>query len=179
MSPPDCRPAGQWIPPKRIRPIAIGLCVEDGHVLLMEVRDAQVKLVGHRPPGGGIEFMESAEAAVIREFDEELGWQLAAPRLLATCENRFDHNGQPGHEIVFIFAAARPRDAPHPTTAGRIDIVDGGLDVAICWMPVERALAGTLFPPALAGLLAKRAAGGEQAVAPIPIRPSEPPARTS
>lgn len=73
MSSPASRPAGRWIPPKCIRPIAIGLCVEDGHVLLMEVRDGRGDIVGHRPPGGGIEFMESAEAAVIREFAEELG----------------------------------------------------------------------------------------------------------
>lgn len=180
MASPPSRPAHEWIPPRRVRPIAIGLCVDEGHVLLMEVRAGNGKLVGHRPPGGGIEFRESAEAAVAREFAEELGWRIVRPRLLETCENLFEHDGRPGHEIVFIFAVERPQDAPPPSEAGRFDIIDGGLEVAIRWMPVEEALAGTLFPSALARLLAARAArAAGQAVAPIPAPRSEPPARTS
>ncbi|WP_420844739.1 hypothetical protein [Jiella avicenniae] len=86
---------------------------------------------------------------------------MAAPRLLATCENRFEHDGRPGHEIVFIFAVERPQDGSPPREAGRIDVVDGGVDVVIRWIPVEEALAGVLFPPALAKLLAERDTGGE------------------
>ncbi|NDW03273.1 NUDIX hydrolase [Jiella pacifica] len=179
MSPPASRPAQEWTPSTRIRPIAIGLCVDVGHVLLMEVRRGDGKLIGHRPPGGGIEFMESAEAAVIREFTEELGWRIVQPRLLETCENLFEHEGRPGHEIVFIFAVERPQGTSPPSEAGRFDIVDGGIDVAIRWMPVEEALAGTLFPPALAKLLGARTTGADQASAPIPTRRSEPPARIS
>lgn len=179
MAPPPSRPAHEWIPPRHVRPIAIGLCVDEGHVLLMEVCRGDGDLIGHRPPGGGIEFMESAEAAVIREFTEELGWRIVEPRLLETCENLFEHDGRPGHEIVFIFAIERPLDTLPPSQAGRFDIVDGGLDVAIRWMPVEEALAGTLFPSALAKLLAARATSVDQGAAPIPARRSEPPARTS
>ena len=145
----------------------------------MEVRGGNCKLVGRRPPGGGIEFMESAEVAVAREFEEELGWRIVEPQLLEICENLFEHDGRPGHEIVFIFAVARPNDAPPPSEADRFDIIDGGLDVAIRWMRVEKALAGRLFPPALARLLTARAAGADHAFAPIRAPGSEPPARTS
>ncbi|MCE7026868.1 hypothetical protein [Jiella avicenniae] len=82
MASPASGRGSRWIPPKRIRPIAIGLCVEDRHVLLMEVLDAEGRLVGHRPPGGGIEFMESAEAAVTRELERPLCVQSDAQRTL-------------------------------------------------------------------------------------------------
>ncbi len=157
MASPQSRPAQKWTPPAHIRPIAIGLCVDDGRVLLMEVRGEDGRLVGYRPPGGGIESMESAKAAVSREFAEELGWQIVAPRLLLTCENLFDHDGRPGHEIVFIFTVERPQDGPPPREAGPIEIVDGGLDVVIRWIAVEEALGGALFPHSLAEVLVEYA----------------------
>ena len=57
------------------------------------------------PVGGGIEFFESAKDAAVREVFEEIGVRVKNPRLLGISENMFTFDGQPGHEIVLVFAA--------------------------------------------------------------------------
>lgn len=87
-----------------IRNLAVGLPVRDGHVLVSDAMDPMTGEAFHRALGGGIEFGEKAEAAVRREFVEELGIVLTAVRLLGVVENVFDYGGRPGHEIVHVFA---------------------------------------------------------------------------
>ncbi|MDW3844990.1 NUDIX domain-containing protein [Micromonospora sp. BRA006-A] len=53
--------------------------------------------------GGGIDFGETAEAAVRRELREELDVDLLDVRLLGVLENLFHAFGRDGHEIVFVF----------------------------------------------------------------------------
>ncbi|MER0237132.1 NUDIX domain-containing protein [Fulvimarina sp. MAC8] len=148
--------ASAWSPPQRIRPIAIGLIVEDGHALLMEVRDRSGTLKGFRPVGGGIEFGEAAGHALTREFQEELGWKPLDLQFITVCENLFEHNGSPGHEIVFVFKGRRPNDAPPPDHRTRIDFEDHGTPTSIRWVRAGD-LAGTpLFPDQIAPLLKAR-----------------------
>ncbi|WP_348632831.1 NUDIX domain-containing protein [Rhizobium sp. BK068] len=64
-----CRPSN------RIRVKAIGLHWRDGRLLAAEVRDDSGRVTG-RPLGGSVEFGERAEAAVRREFKEELGVEI-------------------------------------------------------------------------------------------------------
>ena len=61
----------QWRPPARIRPLVIGLARRGDQLLVMRVCDDNGALKGARPPGGTVEFGESAAAAVAREFQEE------------------------------------------------------------------------------------------------------------
>lgn len=61
--------------------------------------------VFYRPFGGEIEFGERAEAAVAREIAEEIGESIDGLRLLGVLENHFVYDGEPGHEIVFVFNA--------------------------------------------------------------------------
>jgi len=83
---------------KRVRVRACGLCWKD-HKLMM------VNHVGLRrenfwaPPGGGVEFGQSAEETVIREFEEETGMQVAIGRFLFVCEFIND----PLHAIELFF----------------------------------------------------------------------------
>ena len=57
----------------------------------------------HRPLGGGVEPGETTRAAVAREITEELGLQIGALKLLGVLENIFVLDGQPKHEIVFVY----------------------------------------------------------------------------
>ncbi|WP_158555221.1 NUDIX hydrolase [Fulvimarina endophytica] len=151
--------ASDWTPPERIRPIAIGLIVADGHVLLMEVRDRTGFLKGFRPVGGGIEFGESAEQALLREFREELGWEPHAASLLTVCENRFEHNGAPGHEIVFVFSGERPEGAPAPLPDTRLDFLDHGVATSIRWVAPDELERVPIYPEAIEPLLRTAIAG--------------------
>ena len=62
-----------WRPPQHVKVKALGLHWRDGKLLAAEVFDDQGHLVGVRPLGGGVEFGERWQAALVREFKEELG----------------------------------------------------------------------------------------------------------
>lgn len=88
-----------------IRPIAICLFRNDDRILV---------LVGHddvkgddfcRPLGGGINFGETSRDALVREMREELGAEVEGLHLVDVIESIFTHNGQMGHEIVFVYDA--------------------------------------------------------------------------
>jgi ADP-ribose pyrophosphatase YjhB (NUDIX family) len=62
--------------------------------------------------GGGVEVHESSDAAVVREFREELGVDVRAERLLWCVENHFRHDGEAWHEIGFYWEVALPPEFP-------------------------------------------------------------------
>lgn len=135
------------MPVARIRPIAVCF-VRDGERLLVEHGyDSVGQRTFYRVIGGGIEFGERAEDAVCREWLEELGAELADLRLLGVTENLFTNEGQPGHEVVFVFAG-RLRDAPRFLSTP-IEIVESdGQRHAAEWIPAAELAAGPvpLFP---------------------------------
>jgi ADP-ribose pyrophosphatase YjhB (NUDIX family) len=145
-----------WTPPQHIRPIAIGLLRREDALLVMRVADASGQLAGLCPPGGGIEFGETAEAALIREFREEFDAAVEITGPPAIFENRYLFNGRPGHEIVFAFPISSPALATKIT--GRYVVSeDNGSRAAAEWISIDRLRDGEfdLFPP---GLLAHLAA---------------------
>ncbi len=89
----------------------------------------------HRLLGGHLEFGESTVAGVEREIEEELGTQLLDARLLGVLESRFVHEGEPGHEIVFVYAGqlADP-DVVGPEGAW---VADNDVPIWVEWRPVE------------------------------------------
>jgi ADP-ribose pyrophosphatase YjhB (NUDIX family) len=91
--------------PSRIRPIAICLFRHGNRMLVSEGFDRVKQSYYCRPLGGGIEFGESSRAAIVREIREEVGVEIENLQLLGVLENIFMYEGQPGHEIVFVFDA--------------------------------------------------------------------------
>ena len=53
--------------------------------------------------GGGVEFGETSEIALRREFREELNAELENIKLVDVVENIFMFNGQQGHQILFVY----------------------------------------------------------------------------
>lgn len=90
-----------WRPVPRIRVIAIGLVWKGGRILAAEVKTDSGVVKGVRPLGGSIEFGETREAALRREFMEELGVEIDIVGPWQAMENLYEHEGHTGHEIVF------------------------------------------------------------------------------
>lgn len=90
-----------WRPAQRIHAKVIGLVWYEARLLAAEVTTDNGKVKGVRPPGGLIEFGETREQALAREFREELGCDIAILSSWITLENLYEHEGALGHEFVF------------------------------------------------------------------------------
>ncbi|WP_285028616.1 NUDIX domain-containing protein [Plantibacter sp. ME-Dv--P-122b] len=117
-----------------IRNISVGLPLRDGHVLVLNGVDTVKNQAFHRAIGGGIEFGETAEAAVRREFVEELGVMLGRVTLLDVAENIFEYEGEPGHEIAHIFAVESAEIDAIPLDA-QLHVLDEGSPVR--WVSIS------------------------------------------
>ena len=144
----------QWRPPARIRPLAIGLARHGDQLLVMRVCDDHGALKGVRPPGGTIEFGESAAAAVAREFQEEFGAAIAIEGPPHVLENIYEHHGHPGHEIVFVYPIRLLDAKLHARDRFAIDEGNGNVFEAE-WFDLARIRSGEvkLFPTGLDALL--------------------------
>jgi ADP-ribose pyrophosphatase YjhB (NUDIX family) len=141
----------QWRPPQRVRAIAVALVYRGADVLVMAVKDDAGSVKGWRPLGGTIEFGESAEEAVAREFLEEIGAPIRRIRQLCVLESIYLHEGARGHEIVFAFEA----ELADPDSAVRSSFLDGGVTNDVAWRRVSGFVEGVerLFPERLVGYL--------------------------
>ena len=107
-------PEPDWIEPlpvaapasqPRIRPIALCLFQRDGRILVGNGFDVVKNSLYCRPLGGGIEFGERGQEAIVREMREELGAEITNVEWLGTLENLFTCDGRPGHQIVLLYDA--------------------------------------------------------------------------
>jgi ADP-ribose pyrophosphatase YjhB (NUDIX family) len=143
-----------WRPPQTIRAIAVALVYRGTDVLVMAVKDDSGATKGWRPLGGAIEFGESAEDALAREFLEEIGQPIHCIKRLCVLENLYSHEGARGHEIVFAFQAELV-SSDFDAKAG-FSFFDGGVTNDVAWRPVREFVDGVerLFPEKLVGYLA-------------------------
>ena len=95
---------------KEIRPIVLGIAIRDGKLLVSEGYDSKKDSHFYRCLGGGIEFQETSQEALKREFMEELGININVKNLLGVAENIFTFEGKQGHEIVFMYNIEIPEN---------------------------------------------------------------------
>lgn len=88
---------------QNIRIIALGLIRNGNKFLFDQMNDPAKNLCFLRPIGGGIEFAETSEQAMIREVKEEINSKVSHLNLLGNFENIFMFNNQPKHEIVYLY----------------------------------------------------------------------------
>ena len=89
--------------PLGIRVISVCVFRNAGSILVTDGFDSAKNAAFHRPLGGGIEPGETSAEAVAREVREELGLEIENLTLLGVLENIFTWEGDPGHEIAFVY----------------------------------------------------------------------------
>jgi len=117
---------------------------------------ARDRIEGHvYPPGGHVEYGESAHDAIIREASEEFGGEITVGPFLGAIEHAFDYQSEKIHEVSFVFAAT-PLNFAYPkppiSRESRLDIF---------WYPVGALKAIGLLPPPMAELIDRHVNGSE------------------
>ncbi|MDD2715877.1 MAG: NUDIX hydrolase [Candidatus Wallbacteria bacterium] len=130
----------------KIRPIAIGILRRNDQILVFEGSDSVKNETFYRPCGGGIEFGETAEQALVREFREELNLNVKILNRIAVLENIFTCNGVPGHEIVFVFEI-ESLDREIYSRSELEGVEDNGEKFRCLWKPLSDFRNGSILYP--------------------------------
>ena len=88
---------------KEIRPIVLGIAKKDNKLLVSEGYDKIKKQTFYRCLGGGIEFLETSQGALKREFKEELGVDIDVEDFCGIAENIFTYQGKNAHELILFY----------------------------------------------------------------------------
>jgi len=142
-----------WKPKPFIRVKVLGLVWRGDRLLAGEVEDSAGRVTGVRPLGGCVEFGETREEAIRREFQEELGCAASLTGPWHCLENIFEHEGNIGHE--YVFAANIGLEDTSLYARDRIEYLDD--DGAVCsvsWFSPDRLPGGVaLYPTGLLPLI--------------------------
>jgi 8-oxo-dGTP pyrophosphatase MutT (NUDIX family) len=146
-----------WRPPNSIRVKAIGLAWHAQRLLVADVETDSGMVKGVRPLGGSIDYGETREQALHREFQEELATGIRIVGPWHVFENIYRHEGQLGHEIVFAADVELVDTSLHARTEILFSENDGTPARARWVNPAELSAAGLqLFPDGLGAWLASR-----------------------
>jgi ADP-ribose pyrophosphatase YjhB (NUDIX family) len=86
-----------------IRPLTLGVIWRGDEILVYEIEDPSTGETFCRPIGGGVEFGETSNQALVREFREELDIEIENFQLIGIIENLFSFDGQQCHQNEFIY----------------------------------------------------------------------------
>ena len=129
--------------PRRQRVAAYAVIVRGGDVLLSRLAPSISEEEMWTLPGGGIEFGEHPDIAVVREVYEETGLYcvLAGPSWIGSAHRVVDRESDPTelHSIRIVYDAWVAADAPAP----RVVEVDGST-IDARWVPVGDVESGKL-----------------------------------
>lgn len=109
---------------KHIEIIARAIVVRDNKVLVCINKEEGHKFF----PGGHVEFGESVEEALVREFKEETGAEITDIKFIDVVENRYIDKEQKRHEINLVYKAKIAEDK---------DTVSQELHIGFEWLDIE------------------------------------------
>ena len=131
-------------PKQHTRVAAYGLVVKDAEILLCRI-SKELPHAGHWTlPGGGIDFGESPEAAMVREVFEETGLSVRPTSIAGIDSIVIDTEATIHHGIRIMYHVA--------DIAGDLVFEKGGSTDMCQWFPLERALTMPLVELAQIGV---------------------------
>jgi len=135
-----------------LRVKAVCLFLHNGRVLAIDSFDPTKRQRFWVPVGGRVEFGETSHDAIVREVREELGAEIIDVRQLGVRENLFTFDGEPGHEIVFVYDAQFVDRSTYES--GQIRGVEGGVEFTAHWIdPLAPEGDRPLYPEGMADLI--------------------------
>lgn len=142
-----------WTPAQTLKVKVLGLAWRGRELLVSEVEDSSGRVKGVRPLGGCVEFGESREQALNREFVEELGCEVALSGGWHAFESIYEHEGAMGHEYVFAANVTLADGRFHEQDRFRYLESDQS-DLWACWIDPSSLPAGVdLYPEGLLPLI--------------------------
>ena len=142
----------------RIRVLAISVFQHEGRILVARGYDSTKSEYFLRPIGGEVEFGESSRDALIREVREELDLELRGAALLGVLENVFSYDGEPGHEVVFVYDAAFADATVY--ARDELPLNEEVWDGAARWIDLDALPREPIYPEGLLELLGEAAGEG-------------------
>ena len=129
-------------PPQRITRLgAYALCLDaDSRVLLCRIAPGYPTAGMWTLPGGGVEFGEDPNVALLRELEEETGLQGTAGGLVGVWSRHFaPTETQSGNELHFVAIVWRVA-----VLVGELRVEVGGSTDAVAWFSREEAASGNV-----------------------------------
>lgn len=144
----------KWRPQTGVQAKVLGICMNKGKLLAMDVFNDKGKVKGVRPLGGTIEPGETREAALTREFAEELDTEIVITGSWRVFENIYDHEGVLGHEYCFATGVSLVDKSLYTKSVIAFS-EDSGAECTATWVDIKSLKAGELelFPDGLLAAL--------------------------
>ncbi len=144
----------KWRPAQHIQVKVIGIAVNNNKLLAMKIFTDSGKVKGIRPLGGRIEFGETRELALRREFQEELQTEIEIFGAWRCFENIYTHVGKIGHEYIHgVGISLMNRPLYHKNAV--VFSEDSGTESSAEWFEIDELKSGktALFPDGLINFL--------------------------
>ena len=130
-----------------------GICIRDGKVLLQKPTND----TAYAFPGGHVEFGETNEQTLIREFREEIGADITVKDLKWVAEIFFPWGTRPCHQICLYYMVElhSPQIPDEGNFLGREQIEGRGFDLEFHWVPLADVASLEVYPVQTPELLGK------------------------
>ena len=129
-----------------------GVLIRDGEVLLQRTPDDP----GYAFPGGHVSFGETSQEALVREFKEEIGWDIHPVRPLWVGENFWPWGEERCHQIglYFLVELCDETQIPLDRTFYAYDELDHQrVHLEFSWIPLADLDTVTVYPVILKEML--------------------------
>lgn len=122
-----------------------GILIRDGKILLQRPKNDDFAIIG-----GHVEFLETTEETLKREFEEELLAKIEVENLLAVGEVFFLWGNRPCHQICLYYKVHLVNEKEIPLDGifhGYDDLGNERINLDFCWVPLEELEKGLKVYP--------------------------------